>query len=88
MPVYVDDMRAKMGRLIMCHMVADTSAELMAMARTIHVSVRWLQHAGTHREHFDVCQAKRALAVAAGAKEITKWDLGLMVYRRKLEGAQ
>ncbi len=71
MTVYVDDMRAPFGRLIMCHLIADTSEELHAMARTIGVDPRWIQRESTHREHYDICLTKRALAVEAGAREIT-----------------
>lgn len=69
--VYVDDMRAKFGRMVMCHMTADTTEELLAMADKIGVRRKWLQHQGTDREHFDICLAKRALAVQAGAIETT-----------------
>lgn len=70
MPVYVDDMRAPYGRLIMCHMVADTEEELLAMADKIGVARRWHQYPGADKSHFDICLSKRALAVAAGAMEI------------------
>lgn len=71
MPVYVDDMRAPFGRLIMCHMIADTHEELISMARTIGVQLKWIQHPNTWQEHFDIALSKRAMAVAAGAIEIT-----------------
>ena len=58
--VYVDDAKLKFGRMTMCHMVADTTAELLAMADTIGVARKWIQGAGTYREHFDVCLAMRA----------------------------
>jgi hypothetical protein len=83
LPVYVDDMRAPFGRLVMCHMVADSSEELLAMADKIGVQRKWIQKAGTYREHFDICLAKRALAVKNGAVEITLKELG----RRSLEKA-
>jgi hypothetical protein len=69
--IYVDDMRARFGRMIMCHMMADTTEELLAMASKIGVARRWIQKAGTAKEHFDICLAKRALAVQFGAQEIT-----------------
>lgn len=70
MTVYVDDMRAPFGRMKMCHMIADSTEELLDMADRIGVARRWIQHAGTHHEHFDIATSKRRLAVAAGAVEI------------------
>lgn len=69
MAVYVDDGKWNFGRMKMSHMMADTMDELLAMADEIGVSRKWLQ---TGRYvHFDICQSKRALAVAAGAVEVT-----------------
>lgn len=70
MTVYVDDMIAPLGRMKMCHMMADTDDELRAMATRIGVAQKW--HQG---DHFDICQSKRALAVKAGAKEITQREM-------------
>lgn len=72
MTVYVDDMRAKFGRLVMCHMIADTDAELHAMADRIGLARKW--HQG---DHYDIALSKRALAVAAGAVEITRLECGI-----------
>lgn len=83
MSVYVDDMQANYGRMKMCHMIADSTEELLAMADLIRVARRWLQHGGTHREHFDICLSKRALAVQAGAIEITWRELGIKVMQRR-----
>ena len=41
MTVYVDDMKAKFGRMIMCHMIADTDEELHTMASKIGVKLKW-----------------------------------------------
>lgn len=82
--VYVDDMSAPLGRMIMSHMVADTHAELMVMAKRIGLQWRWVQLEGTYREHFDLCQSKRKLAVALGAREITRKELGVMLQARRL----
>lgn len=72
--VYVDDMRAPYGRMLMCHMIADTDDELHAMADSIGVARRW--HQG---DHYDICLSKRALAVHYGAQELTRMQLGRMV---------
>lgn len=82
MPVYVDSMRAPFGRMLMCHMIADTEAELHAMADRIGVARRWYQG-----DHYDIAQSKRRLAVEAGAVEITWKQCGAMCFRRKVEGA-
>ena len=81
MTVYVDDMRAKFGRLIMCHMIGDTEAELHAMADRIGVARKW--HQG---DHYDIALTKRALAVAAGAVEITRCQASAMTLLRRATG--
>lgn len=87
MTVYVDDMRAPFGRMVMCHMLADTTDELLAMADRIGVDRRWRQKAGTPHEHFDIALSKRALAVKAGAVEIDKYKLS-EILRAKREAAK
>jgi len=83
MTVYVDDMRAPYGRMIMCHMAADSTEELLEMADRIGVSRRWLQKPGAWDEHFDVCLTKRARAVEAGAVEVTRRDLVRRMMQRR-----
>lgn len=74
--VYVDDVRHEFGRMVMCHMWADTDAELLAMADRIGVARKWIQghptlSHGKHRKaswvHFDVSLGCKARALAAGA---------------------
>lgn len=86
--VYVDDMRAKYRRMIMCHMMADTTEELLEMAAKIGVAKKWIQHPGTFKEHFDVCLEMRAKAVALGAKEITWRQAGELTMLRLKEQRQ
>lgn len=75
MSVYVDDMRAPFRGMLMCHMIADTSEELLQMVDRISVKRKWIQYAGTPKEHFDICWTKRKLAVSAGALEVTRREL-------------
>lgn len=72
MAVFVDDMRAKFGRLVMCHMVADSQAELHEMADKIGVARRHYQYPNKSRfPHYDICLEKRRLAIQYGAIEIS-----------------
>ena len=75
MAVYVDDAQNPFGRMKMCHMIADTTLELMAMADRIGVKAKWVQYYTEAKEHFDICQAKRALAIENGAVPISQRDL-------------
>jgi len=87
MAVYVDDMRASFGRMIMCHMLADTIAELHAMADTIGVQRKWFQ--GCRKAswpHYDIAMSKRALAVQAGAVELDRYALSAMLRRWREQG--
>lgn len=88
MAVYVDTMRAKFGRLLMCHMIADSDKELHAMAVAIGVDRRHWQTPGRSAgSHYDICLAKKKLAIALGAIEIGLKTLAIMNRRRRLTGA-
>ena len=68
MTVYVDATRNRYGRMVMCHMWADTLDELLAMVDRIGVARKWLQkppHASW--VHFDISLGKKTAALAAGA---------------------
>lgn len=69
----------------MCHMVADTHEELLAMAEAIGLRRRWLQDAGTYREHFDVSLTKKREALARGAVEISRRELAAFLRERREE---
>lgn len=85
--VYVDDMRASFGRMVMYHMIADTDEELHALAAKIGVARKWHQAPPRHDSHYDIALSKRALAVAAGATEITWRQAGCMTMRRRSTGS-
>lgn len=88
MAVYVDDMRAPFGRMVMCHMLADTDDELHAMAARIGVARRWWQSPEkTSGSHYDIALSKRALAVQFGAIEITLRQASAMNLRRRVTGS-
>ena len=68
MTVYVDDVRHNFGRMVMCHMWADTLDELLVMADRIGVARKWLQQPPKASwVHFDIALSKKTLALAAGA---------------------
>lgn len=85
MGVYVDDMKAPYGRMVMCHMAADTREELHEMADKIGVKRKWFQ--GWDKAsfpHYDICLAKKELAIKHGAKAVTGRELiGLIKDQRK-----
>lgn len=82
MAVYVDDMAAPFGNMVMYHCWADTLEELLEMMDRIGVQRKWIQghptlSFGKHRNaswvHFDISKAKRELAVHAGAIETDRY---------------
>jgi hypothetical protein len=82
MTVYVDDARHPFGRMIMCHMIADSREELLEMSDRIGVARRWIQAEGTWKEHFDISVGKRREAIAAGAVEITQREMVMILRKR------
>jgi hypothetical protein len=70
MPVYVDEPVWAFRNMMMCHMIADTPAELHEMADRIGIQRRWFQEPPKASFwHYDVARARRDIAVAAGAVE-------------------
>lgn len=70
----------------MSHMIADTEAELHAMAKRIGVARKWYQG-----DHYDITQTKKVLAVKYGAKAITLRELAKIAMearRKRREDAQ
>lgn len=78
MAVYVDNAfivaKVRSGRLThesrWCHMTADTTEELIAFAVSLGLQEKYIQYRGTWKEHFDVTEPKRRLAVSKGAIEV------------------
>ena len=76
MTVYVDDVAHRFGRMVMCHLWADTLPELLAMVDKIGVQRKWIQghptlSFGKHRNaswvHFDISLTMKERAINHGA---------------------
>lgn len=80
MTVYVDDMLRPAnltGRPAQwSHLMADTHEELMQAALDLGLRPEWIQHEGTHREHFDVTKSVRERAIAAGIAQPIAYPSG------------
>ena len=51
--------------------------ELVSFARRLGLKPSWIQYPGTRRQHLDLTEGKRRLAVALGAGEVSRgWQLG------------
>lgn len=81
MPVYVDNMKAQYGRMKMCHMLADTIEELHAMADVIGIKRKWFQNHNI--PHYDICLAKKKIAIENGAIEIGMQELKELIRKFK-----
>ncbi len=90
--VYVDNFYEatgrNFGRMKMSHMIADSTQELLEMCDKIGVQRKWIQDAGTPREHFDIALSKRKLAIQFGAKEINMRELAKMTSERNAPPAK
>lgn len=68
MTVYVDDVRLRFGRMIMCHMWADTEEELHAFANRLGLRRSWFQEPPKASwKHYDISLGVKMEALAAGA---------------------
>lgn len=83
MAVYIDDMDMPYRNMIMNHMIANSTEELLEMVDKIGVKRKWIQYPNTYKEHFDVCLAKKAKAIEFGAVPITWRESVIMINKRK-----
>ena len=86
--LYVDHMRYPFGRMLMNHLMADTHQELEQAIIDLGLPPGIIQHPGEPKEHLDVSESKRALAIRQGAKPITGRELVEIVQRRRDQNAQ
>jgi hypothetical protein len=79
--VYVDAPIWPHGRMLMCHMFAPSLEHLHAMAENLRIARRWFQDKPGF-PHYDICKAKRELAIKNGAVAVASRELVTIVRRR------
>jgi hypothetical protein len=62
-----------------CHLIADSTNELIVFAHRIHCKVGWLKASRKGVHHFDLAPKLRELAVQNGAEEISRRQLAKML---------
>lgn len=68
MTVYVDDVRHRFGRMIMCHLWADSLDELHAFASRLGLKRAWFQQPPKASWcHYDISLGKKRQALELGA---------------------
>ena len=86
MAVYVDDSRVPWRGHEWSHLIADTTEELHAFAASIALESAWFhwRPARPWKDHYDIPDAKRQLAIARGARAITSREAAAMLRARRL----
>lgn len=84
--LYVDHARIRFRRMLMSHLVADSPDELLQAQTDLGIPDGSIQYPGTWKEHLDVSESKRTLAVRMGAKEITGRELVEITRKKKTDG--
>jgi hypothetical protein len=83
---YVDSVREYPGAGLrysrFCHLLADSRAELHAMADALGIPRRYFQD-HPWRWHHDLPEPLRPRAVELGAREITLHDVGALLKQRR-----
>jgi hypothetical protein len=95
--IYVDNMRGwargdrGSGRVVTgrwSHLLADDPDELAGFAARLGLRPEWLQFPGTPREHYDIVEAVRRRAVAAGAVPISyPLGTGNLILTKRLQAS-
>jgi hypothetical protein len=86
MAVYVDDSRIRWRGREWSHLIADTTEELHAFAARLGLRRAWC-HRNPERpwkDHYDIPDAKRRVAIGLGATPITSREAAEMLRARRL----
>lgn len=86
MTVYIDGPITKRAHTEVCVMMADTDAELHALAKRIRVDERRYLAPPKHDSQYEIGIANLQKAIAAGAELVTWRELGCMTMRRRATG--
>ncbi len=87
MAVYVDDVRHRFGRMVMCHMWADTDDELHAIAGRLGLKRIWFQQPPKASwKHYDISLSLKAKVIGMGAVLTDKY--GPNEHLARLKGDQ
>lgn len=81
MAIYIDKKKSKFGKMVMCHMLADSIEELHSMANKLGLKPSWFQNRKT--PHYDICKSMRLKALAYGAIEISNKETVQIIKRWK-----
>jgi hypothetical protein len=79
MTVYVDKTENAFRGMIMCHMLADTLAELHEMDRSLGMWREWVQPVLS--PHYDSSKTRREAAVKAGVVKLDRREVGASIKR-------
>ena len=80
--IYIDNYEGWFKGKKYCHMIADSTEELVAFAKRLGLKEQWIQNRGKGNEHFDVVWSKRDTALLYGAKELTAYELATITFER------
>ena len=94
MRVYVNDLKAAFGLLVLCHIAAVSREELFAMAASIGAKLKWFQQRpavdlpgmGASSQYFDIARSRPCLAVPYDAVET--YNYGPIAHAARLAGNQ
>jgi hypothetical protein len=86
MAVYVDDSRIPWRGREWSHLIADTTEELHAFAAGLGHARAWFHRSPARpwKDHYDIPEATREVAISLGARPITRRDTAEILRARRL----
>jgi Protein of unknown function (DUF4031) len=86
MTVYVDDSRIGWRGRLWSHLIADTTEELHAFAARLGLERAWCHRRPERpwKDHYDVSEAKREVAIRHGARPIACREAAEMLRAKRL----